>query len=286
MAQRNSFTSGEEAVLLKRYLREISRFPLLTPEEEKALAARVQRGDGEALKQLVESNLRFVVSFSKKFRGWGLSFQDLINEGNIGLMEAAKRFDPRKGTRFITYAVWWIRQAIIHAISEQGGPFRIPQKQANLLYNIHKTIAAMTPLLERAPTAEEIAQELDVSRENIETLMSAQNEDVPLETAGTGDDGDFQLLDKIEQETMPPVDQRLMDESFRLLVNRMLRDLDEKEREVLKLRYGLDDNLPHTLKQAGEKLGLSRERVRQIESSAMKKLQRSKKNRQLMGYLN
>ncbi len=286
MAQRNSFTSGEEAVLLKRYLREISRFPLLTPEKEKELATRIQRGDGEALKQLVESNLRFVVSFSKKFRGWGLSFQDLINEGNIGLMEAAKRFDPKKGTRFITYAVWWIRQAIIHAISEQGGPFRIPQKQANLLYNIHKTIAAMTPVLERAPTAEEIAEELDVSRENIETLMSAQNEDVPLETAGSGDDGDFQLLDKIEQETMPPVDQRLMDESFRSLVNRMLRDLDDKEREVLKLRYGLDDNLPHTLKQAGEKLGLSRERVRQIESSAMKKLQRSKKNRQLMGYLN
>ncbi len=286
MAQRNSFTSGEEAVLLKRYLREISRFPLLTPDQEKELATRVQRGDGEALKQLVESNLRFVVSFSKKFRGWGLSFQDLINEGNIGLMEAAKRFDPKKGTRFITYAVWWIRQAIIHAISEQGGPFRIPQKQANLLYNIHKTIAAMTPVLERAPTAEEIAEELDVSRENIETLMSAQNEDVPLETTGSGDDGDFQLLDKIEQETMPPVDQRLMEESFRTLVNRMLRDLDDKEREVLKLRYGLDDNLPHTLKQAGEKLGLSRERVRQIESSAMKKLQRSKKNRQLMGYLN
>ncbi len=286
MAQRNSFSSGEEAALLKRYLREISRFALLTPEQEKELAARIQRGDGEALKQLVEGNLRFVVSFSKKFRGWGLSFQDLINEGNIGLMEAAKRFDPKKGTRFITYAVWWIRQAIIHAISEQGGPFRIPQKQANLLYNIHKTIAAMTPVLERAPTAAEIAEELDVSRENIETLMSAQNEDVPLETSGFGDDSDFQLLDKIEQETMPPVDQRLMEESFRTLLNRMLRDLDDKEREVLRLRYGLDDNMPHTLKQAGEKLGLSRERVRQIESSAMKKLQRSKKNRQLMGYLN
>lgn len=286
MAQRNSFSSGEEAALLKRYLREISRFSLLTPEQEKELAARIQRGDGEALKQLVEGNLRFVVSFSKKFRGWGLSFQDLINEGNIGLMEAAKRFDPKKGTRFITYAVWWIRQAIIHAISEQGGPFRIPQKQANLLYNIHKTIAAMTPVLERAPTAAEIAEELDVSRENIETLMSAQNEDVPLETSGFGDDSDFQLLDKIEQETMPPVDQRLMEESFRTLLNRMLRDLDDKEREVLRLRYGLDDNMPHTLKQAGEKLGLSRERVRQIESSAMKKLQRSKKNRQLMGYLN
>ena len=286
MTKRNSFLSAEEAALLKRYLREISKFSLLTPEQEKELAARIRQGDGDALKQLVESNLRFVVSFAKKFRGWGLSFQDLINEGNIGLMEAAKRFDPGKGAHFITYAVWWIRQAIIHAISEQGGPFRIPQKQANLLYNIHKTIAAMTPVLERTPTAAEIAEDLDVSRENVEALMSAQNEDVPLETAGFGDDSDFQLLDKIGQETMPPVDQRLMEESFRTLVNKMLRDLDEKEREVLRLRYGLDDNTPHTLKQADEKLGLSRERVRQIETSALRKLQRSKKNRQLMGYLN
>ncbi len=286
MTQKNKFPSVEEAALLKRYLREISKFPLLAPEQEKELALRIQKGDGDALKHLVESNLRFVVSFAKKFRGWGLSFQDLINEGNIGLMEAAKRFDAAKGTRFITYAVWWVRQAIIHAISEQGGPFRIPQKQANLLYNIHKTIAAMTPVLERAPTATEIAEELDVSRENVEALLSAQNEDVPLETAGFGEDGDFQLLDKIEQDTMPPVDQRLMDESFRTLVNRMLRDLDEKERQVLRLRFGLDDNMPHTLKQAGENLGLSRERVRQIETSALKKLQRSKKNRQLMGYLN
>ncbi len=285
MAPKNSVPSGEESALLKRYLREISRFPLLAPEEEKRLGALIQAGDREALQKLVESNLRFVVSFSKKYRGWGLSFQDLINEGNIGLIEAAKRFDPGKGVKFITYAVWWIRQAIIHALSEQGGPFRIPQKQANLLYNIHKTIAAMTPILERPPTVGEVAEELDVPRENVEVLMQAETEDLPLESASE-EDSDFQLLDKIEQVTMPPVDQNLMEESFRKLLRGMLRDLDEKERIVLTLRYGLDGTDSHTLKEVGDHLGLSRERIRQIETQALQKLKHSKKSRQLMGYLN
>jgi RNA polymerase primary sigma factor len=278
-------TGGEESALLKRYLREISRFSLLTPDEEKELGAKVQSGDREALQKLVESNLRFVVSFSKKYRGWGLSFQDLINEGNIGLIEAAKRFDPNKGVKFITYAVWWIRQAIIHALSEQGGPFRIPQKQANLLYNIHKTIAAMTPLLERTPTPGEVAEELDVPQENVEVLMQAETEDLPLES-GSEEDSDFQLLDKIEQFTMPPVDQNLMEESFKKLLSGMLKDLDEKERQVLVLRFGLDGSDPHTLKEVGDRLSLSRERIRQIETQALKKLKHSKKSKQLMGYLN
>jgi RNA polymerase primary sigma factor len=282
---RNSGSSSEESALLKRYLREISRFPLLTPEEEREIGRRIQAGDKEAIQRLVESNLRFVVSFSKKYRGWGLSFQDLINEGNIGLMEAAKRFDPNKGVKFITYAVWWIRQAIIHALSEQGGPFRIPQKQANLLYNIHKTIAAMTPVLERAPTVGEVAEELDVPRENVEVLMQAESEDLPLESLAD-EDSDFQLLDKIEQFTMPPVDQNLMEESFKKLLAGMLKDLDQKEQQVLVLRFGLDGKEPHTLKEVGDKLGLSRERIRQIETQALKKLKHSKKSKQLMGYLN
>ena len=285
MSPRSSPTTIEESALLKRYLREISKFPLLTAEQEKELGARIQRGDKQALHTMVESNLRFVVSFSKKYRGWGLSFQDLINEGNIGLMEAAKRFDPDRGVKFITYAVWWIRQAIIHALSEQGGPFRIPQKQANLLYNIHKTIATMTPLLERAPTPDEVADELAVPRANVELLMQAENEDLPLES-GPDEDSEFQLLDKIEQFTVPPADQHLMEESFKKLLMGMLGDLDDKERQVLVMRFGLDGKEPHTLKEVGDTIGLSRERIRQIETHALKKLKQSKKSNQLMGYLN
>lgn len=285
MSPRSSPNTIEESALLKRYLREISKFPLLTATQEKELGTRIQRGDKEALHTMVESNLRFVVSFSKKYRGWGLSFQDLINEGNIGLMEAAKRFDPERGVKFITYAVWWIRQAIIHALSEQGGPFRIPQKQANLLYNIHKTIATMTPLLERAPTAGEVAEELDVPRANVELLMQAESEDLPLES-GPDDDSEYQLLDRIEQFSIPPADQNLMEESFKKLLMGMLGDLDEKERQVLVMRFGLDGREPHTLKEVGDQIGLSRERIRQIETHALKKLKQSKKSNQLMGYLN
>ncbi len=275
----------ENPAMLKRYLREISRFKLLSPEEEKELSRRIQAGDEDALKQLVEANLRFVVSFAKKYRTWGLSFQDIINEGNIGLIEAAKRFDPERGVKFITYAVWWIRQAIIHALSEQGGPMRIPQKQANLLYNIHKTITAMTPVLQRKPTVDELAKELSVSTENIELLMKAETEELPLESHS--DDGsDFQLLDKIEQFTMPPVDENLVQESFKKLLSGILKELDEKEVTILTLRYGLDGKEPRTLKQVGKEVGLSRERIRQIECKALDKLKKSNRSRHIFDHLN
>src|SRR2546428_7060701 len=162
---------------LKKYLQEISKLPRITPEEEKVLGDRIQRGDNkEALRKLVEANLRFLVSFAKKYRGCGLSFLDLINEGNIGLIEAAKRFNPLKNVKFITYAVWWVRQAIVHALSDHSGAFRLPQKQANLLYRIGKTISQLTLEMERHPTAEEIAQKLGIPTEEVTNLLQVADE--------------------------------------------------------------------------------------------------------------
>src|SRR5262245_8038579 len=160
--EKDSVGKRHSSETLKKYLQEISRLERITPDEEKALGERIQRGDREALQRLVEANLRFVVSVAKKYRGCGLSFLDLINEGNIGLIEAAKRFDPKKNVKFITYAVWWVRQAIVHALSQQRGAFRLPQKQANLLYRIGKTISQLTSELKRNPTAEEIAKKLEI----------------------------------------------------------------------------------------------------------------------------
>src|SRR5512137_1972686 len=171
MDEEREESGGASTESLKKYLREISRLPRLTAEEERELGRGIQKGDKEALRRLVEANLRFVVSYAKRYRGCGLSFLDLINEGNIGLIEAAKRFDPTKNVKFITYAVWWVRQAIIHALSDQSGAFRLPQKQANLLYRIGKAQSNLRSELKRAPSAEEIATRMEVTVEEVTNLL-------------------------------------------------------------------------------------------------------------------
>jgi len=276
--------SGDSRVL-RRYLNEIREFPLLTREEEQELGKRIAKGDQAALRKLVQSNLRFVVSFAKRFRGMGLSFQDIINEGNIGLIEAAKRFDPDKGVKFITYAVWWIRQSIMHAISDHGGIFRLPQKQANLLYNIHKTINSMTPVLERKPTPGEVAKHLSLDTESVEMLMRTENADIPLDSGET-ESQNVQLLDRLEQFMMPPLDQALVRESMAKVLSGLLSNLDEIEKNVIRLRFGFDEKEPMTLKQVGDKLNLSRERIRQIEGKALKKLKKAAKSHRLLEFLN
>src|SRR5213593_5026183 len=165
---------------LKKYLKEIAKLPRITVEEERRLGDRIRKGDKAAVQKLVEANLRFVVSYAKRYRGCGLSFLDLINEGNIGLIEAAKRFNPLKNVKFITYAVWCVRQAIIHALSDQSGAFRLPQKQANLLYRIGKTISQLTLDLERNPTPDEIAQKLEIPVEEVTNLLQVADENVSL----------------------------------------------------------------------------------------------------------
>jgi len=270
---------------LKKYLKEISRLPRVTAAEERDLGRRIHKGDTRALRRLVEANLRFVVSYAKRYRGCGLSFLDLINEGNIGLIEAAKRFDPDKGVKFITYAVWWVRQAIIHALSDQSGAFRLPQKQANLLYRIGKAQANLRTELQRTPTTEEIARRMEVAVEDISNLLQVSDENISL-SAVIDEDHDFHLADKLEQGTIPAADLVLLKNSLRHTLRNALDELDAKEERVVRLRFGLDGSEPKTLKEIGEMMNLSRERIRQIEAQALSKLNRSDKCQQLRGYLN
>ena len=276
-------SSGSES--LKKYLKEISRLPRVTVKEERELGRRIQKGDMAALKRLVEANLRFVVSYAKRYRGCGLSFLDLINEGNIGLIEAAKRFDPSKGVKFITYAVWWVRQSIIHALSDQSGAFRLPQKQANLLYRIGRAQAHLRTELKRTPSTEEIATKIEVTPEEVNTLLQVSDDNISL-SALIDEEHDFHLSDKLKQETIPAADLVLLKNSLRGLLRGALTELDPKEERVLRLRFGLDGAEPKTLKEIGEMMNLSRERIRQIEAQALDKLHRSQKCQQLRGYLN
>ncbi len=270
---------------LKKYLKEIAKLPRITVEEERELGRLIQQGDQKAQRRLVEANLRFVVSFAKRYRGLGLSFLDLINEGNVGLIEAAKRFDPGKNVKFITYAVWWIRQSIIHALSDQSGPFRLPQKQANLLYRIGKTQAALMSELERRPSVEEIAEAMDVDPEDVTTLLQVSDENLSL-SAVIDEEHEFHLSDKLEQDVIPSADAVLLRGALRTQVRQALGELDDKERRVILLRFGLTGEEPKTLKEIGEAMNLSRERIRQIEAQALKKLNRSSKCQQLRSYLN
>jgi RNA polymerase primary sigma factor len=276
-------SGGSES--LKKYLKEISRLPRVTPQEERDLGKRIQKGDAIALRRLVEANLRFVVSYAKRYRGCGLSFLDLINEGNIGLIEAAKRFDPGKKVKFITYAVWWVRQAIIHALSDQSGAFRLPQKQANLLYRIGKAQSHLRSELKRTPSTEEIAKRMDVPEAEVSNLLQVSDDNISL-SAVIDEEHDFHLSDKLEQDIIASADLVLLKNSLRGLLRNALTELDPKEEKVIRLRFGLDGADPKTLKEIGEMMSLSRERIRQIEAQALDKLNRSQKCQQLRGYLN
>ena len=271
---------------LNAYIREISRFKPLSAEEEKELGRRIQRGDHKALQRLVEANLRFVVSYAKRYRGLGLSFLDLIHEGTLGLIEAAKRFDPERNVKFISYAVWWVRQAIFHALSEHTRVFRLPQKLSGQISKVGNARQQLTSELNRSPTNEEVAEKTSLSLQEVEELLKVAGDDLSLSST-VGEDGTLELGDTLEQETIPSVELELMKSSFEEQIRRaMLEELDEKEQGVIKMRFGLDGEEPRTLQEIGEELGLSRERIRQIESKAKEKLRRSHLAQGLRGALN
>jgi RNA polymerase primary sigma factor len=273
-----------ESKNLKRYLQRIAKFPLLTPEEEKDLGRRIEQGDKEALKKLTESNLRFVVSYVKKYRGMGLSLLDLINEGNLGLIEAAKRFDPAKNVKFISYAVWWIRQAVIHALSKYSRIYHLPQKLSDQISEMEKTRAQMKKEFKRDPTREELAARLRTTVENVEDweILSGRN----ISLSDKYYDEDMEVGDRIKDSLTPSVEYQIVKNSIEEQIRNTLKELDDKEALVLKLRFGLEDDRAHTLQEIGDRLNLTRERIRQIEKKAMRKLSHSHKLQQLRGYLN
>ncbi len=268
----------------KHYLDQISQFPALSEDDEKVLGERIRDGDRDALQTMIKSNLKFVVSYVKKYRGMGLSMLDLINEGNIGLIEAAKRFDPTRNVRFISYAVWWIRQAIIHALSRYSHIYNIPQKLSDQISQMKRKSVELKAELGRDPTREEIAQVMGISVEDLEDLMLLEEKKLSL--SDRYNDEDLEVEAKIPDVGAPSVEQQVVRKSVHQQIRVMLEELDEKEALVLKLRFGLDDDRPRTLQEIGDELGLTRERIRQIEQKAMRKLGRSNRLQQLRGYLN
>lgn len=269
---------------IKHYLEDISKFPALTEEEEKKLGEKIRQGDAEALQALVRSNLKFVVSYVKKYRGMGLSLLDLIDEGNVGLIEAAKRFDPSRGVRFVSYAVWWIRQAILHALTQSARITRIPQKLADQISQMKRKTAELKVALGRDPAREEIAAAMGVSETDVEDLEILAERNLSL--SDKVNDDDLEVEDRLSDPDSPSVEYQIIKASIQQQIRDILSELDEKEALVLKLRFGLDDDRPRTLQEIGDQLNLTRERIRQIEQKAMRKLSRSQKLQHLRGYLN
>lgn len=275
---------------LRAYLKAIAKIPRLTQDDEQALARRIRdHGDEAAIRRLVEGNLRFVVSYAKRYRGLGVPFLDLIHEGNLGLMEAARRFDPDRNVKFITYAVWWVRQAINHVLSGQARAFTLPQKLSGVAARFSREVGDLTDALHRTPTSREIARDLDISERDVEALTRIGSRDVSLSEHLGGRDGEEgpELADLLPQEAEPPAEAALIRRRLNARVHAALHELTPRERQVMELRFGLDrEGESRTLQEIGDRLKLSRERVRQIELRAMDKLRRSKRAGELRSYLN
>jgi RNA polymerase primary sigma factor len=278
------FYKGVSNDALGAYLKRIAQVPLLKKEDELILGKASQRGDEKALKQLVEANLRFVVKVALRYRGCGLSLPDLINEGNIGLLEAARRYRPEYNVKFITYAVWWIRQAIMQALAAGGGAVRLPLRKARLASRLDDIRADLSQQLQAAPTDSEVAEELDLSASDLEGALHRAGQ-----SAFLSDDIGLEQrigMELYESKQLPPADYELIRRSLREEVERMLGSLTSRERFIVELRFGLGKDEAMTLKEVGKRLKLSRERVRQIEERAKQKLRVWAKSRHLKDYLN
>jgi len=269
---------------LDQYLREISQYPLINREEETSLAIRIRTGEAEALDKLVRSNLRFVVSVAKKYQNQGVSLSDLINEGNLGLIRAAHKFDETKGIKFISYAVWWIRQAILQALAEQSRIVRVPLNRAGTLHRIGKRSSALQQELGREPTVEEIAEGMDISEEEVAKTLSISQSHLSLDAPMTPGE-DNKLLDYLPDTLNPTPDEETFGHALTESIEKVLSSLKEREAKILRLYFGLDGKEPMTLEEIGSLLGITRERVRQIKEKALSRLRHISKARALESFL-
>lgn len=263
---------------LDRYLKEISAYPLIDREEEIRLAREIRRGEQWALDKLVRSNLRFVVSVAKKYQNQGVPLADLINEGNMGLIRAAQKFDETKGIKFISYAVWWIRQAILQALAEQSRIVRVPLNRAGALHRIGRKSSNLLQELGREPTVEEIAEGMEISREEVERTLAISQSHLSLDAPVTPGE-DNRLLDYLPDQCSRGPEEEAFEKALRDTVNEALSTLKEREARILRLYFGLDDQEPMTLEEIGDSMGITRERVRQIKEKALNRLRHASRAR-------
>jgi RNA polymerase primary sigma factor len=276
--------TNRESQSLDKYLQEIGRVDLLTPDQEIELAIKIRKGDQTALEQLTKANLRFVVSVAKQYQNQGLSLGDLINEGNLGLIKAAKRFDETRGFKFISYAVWWIRQSILQALAEQSRIVRLPLNRVGALNKIGKAYSNLEQEFEREPSAMELAQELDMDVGEVADNLKIAGRHVSMD-APFAQGEENRLLDVIEDDQQPAPDYILMNESLKSEIQRALSTLSDREAEVIKLYFGLNTEHSMTLEEIGERFNLTRERVRQIKEKAIRRLRHASRSKNLKTYL-
>jgi RNA polymerase primary sigma factor len=270
---------------LDLYLREIGETPLITAQQEVELAKKIKLGDQDALEKLTKANLRFVVSVAKQYQNQGLSLADLINEGNIGLIKAAKRFDETRGFKFISYAVWWIRQAILQALAEQSRIVRLPLNRVGTLHKIGKISSSLEQEYGREPSPDEIAKELELSAVEVSDTLKISNTHLSLDAPFSISE-DNSLMDVLEDEFQPAPDEDLLCESLRLEIEKALDSLSSREAEVINLYFGLNSEKALTLEEIGARFNLTRERVRQIKEKAIRRLRHASRSKSLRAYLN
>ena len=278
--------TNRETASLEKYLQEIGRLSLITAEEEVELAQLIKAGDKDALDKMTRANLRFVVSVAKQYQNQGLTLPDLINEGNLGLIKAAKKFDETRGFKFISYAVWWIRQSILQALAEQSRIVRLPLNKIGTISKINQVFSKLEQDMERAPTAVEIAEIMDLSLKDVKNSLRQNQRHVSMDAPMVGDGGDDRsMYDMYQENDVANPDQKLISESLKQEIKRSLSTLAKRESDVLRLYFGLDARAPHTLEEIGTMYGLTRERVRQIKEKAIRRLKTSSRCHQLRPYL-